>query len=236
MLVQNNSYARLIIERGAPYEKGMCFPLPPQNEVIIGRATSLFKPDISFSSLLISRKHCCISQPNGIWSIAELGSKHGTALNGKPLSPHLSYSLHQGDKIILAASLVLLRFSVSPEFEKTLDFDTTQSLQPMGKSHSVLPVIIDTTRKALYISSLEIPLSVKEWCLLELLYTNRNKLVSYSEIRTAVWAERPRLDTGIPDVGFDEINLLLYRLRRKLGPCRRIIKTHRGQGCILEIE
>ena len=236
MLVQSkSSLARLIVEIGAPHGKGMYFSLP-QSEVILGRATSLFKPDISFGSLLISRKHCCISQLNGIWSISELGSKHGTSLNGKQLEPYLPYTLHNGDKIILASGIVLIRFTISPEFEKTLDFDTTQSLQTVGKSQSILPVVIDTTRKALYINNVEVPLSVKEWRLLDLFNKNRNKLVSYSDIRIAVWTERTHLDDGVPDVGFDEINILLYRLRQKLGHYRRIVKTRRGQGCILEIE
>ena len=35
-------------------------------------------PDITFDSLLISRKHCCIEQRGEGWSICELKSKHGT--------------------------------------------------------------------------------------------------------------------------------------------------------------
>ena len=42
-------------------------------------------PDITFDSLLISRKHCCIEQRGEGWSICELKSKHGTLLNGEPL-------------------------------------------------------------------------------------------------------------------------------------------------------
>lgn len=231
MPTQNTSpFACLIVESGAPYDKGVCFPLQ-QNQVILGRATNLFKPDISFDSLLISRKHCSVSQLNGVWSITELGSKHGTALNSEPLKPHYPLPLKHGDKIILAASIVLVRFSVSPEFDRTLDFDSTQSLRNKIES----PIVINTTKKALYINNIEIPLSVKEWCLLALLYENRNKLVSYSDIRKAVWTERHLLDNGVPDVGFEEMNILLYRLRRKLGHHRSILKTRRGQGCILEI-
>lgn len=234
MLVQGKStVGRLVVERGAPYEKGMCFSLS-QPEMIIGRATVSFNPDISFSSLLISRKHCCIARLDGIWSVSELGSKHGTLLNGKLLEPHYWYTLHHGDRIVLAASIVSIRFAVSPELEKTLDFDDTQSPQPMGRAHSACPVVIDTLQKALYINNIEIPLSVKEWYLLDLLYQNRNQLVSYTDIQTAVWPERLRLDNGIPIAGSDEINLLLYRLRRKLGNYRHVIKTRRGQGCIFE--
>ncbi|SDF43528.1 hypothetical protein SPACI_051320 [Sporomusa acidovorans DSM 3132] len=234
MLVQGKpTLGRLVVERGAPYEKGMCFSLS-QPEMIIGRATMSFNPNISFSSLLISRKHCRIANLDGIWSISELGSKHGTLLNEKLLEPHYWYTLQHGDRIVLAASIVSIRFAVSPELEKTLDFDDTQSPQTMKQARPACPVVIDTLQKALYINNIEIPLSVKEWYLLDLLYQNRNQLVSYADIQTVVWPERIFLDNGIPSVGSDEINLLLYRLRRKLGTYRHLIKTRRGQGCIFE--
>ena len=46
-------------------------------------------PDITFDSLLISRKHCCIEQRGEGWSICELKSKHGTLLNGGTAAPVL---------------------------------------------------------------------------------------------------------------------------------------------------
>lgn len=207
-----------------------------QSEVNLGRATNLFKPDIAFDSLLISRKHCSITQLDGIWSISDLGSKHGTWLNNQPLAPCQPYPLHHGDKITLASRIVLLRFIIAPELEKTLDFENTQSLRNIQPPPADIPVIIDTTKKILSINKQEIPLSVKEWCLLELLYHNRNKLVSYSAIRATVWTERPVLNNNEPDVGLEEINAILYRLRRKFGIYRSLLKTRRGQGCILEIK
>lgn len=234
-MLTHNCFARLVVERGDPYEKGRCLPLS-QGKTSLGRATNVFKPDISFDSLLISRKHCSINQVDGTWTISELGSKHGTLLNDRPLEPKQSYALKNGDKIALATSIVLLRFTVTPELEKTLDFESTQSLKNAKVPQADLPVVIDTVKKALYISKREIPLSVKEWCLLELLYHNRNTLVSYAAIRTTVWTERPLLANNEPDVGLDEINAILYRLRRKFGNHRGLLKTHRGQGCILEIK
>jgi len=207
-----------------------------QSEVSLGRATNLFKPDISFDSLLISRKHCSITQLDGTWSISDLGSKHGTWLNDQPLEPGLPYPLHHGDKITLATSIVLLRFAIAPELEKTLDFENTRSLKNTQPSPADVPVIIDTTNKILSINKQEIPLSVKEWCLLELLYHNRSKLVSYTAISATVWPERPVLNNNEPDVGLDEINAIVYRLRRKFGIYRSLLKTRRGQGCILEIK
>ena len=71
--------------------------------------------------------------------------------------------------------------------------------------------------------------------LLELVYKHRNELVTYDSIRMTVWAERVSSAGRPPEVGVEEINLLLYRLRRKLGAGANILKTRRGRGCLLEI-
>ena len=115
-------FACLVLERGAPYEKGACFLLRQSKLTLEGaRARALF--DITFDSLLISRKHCCIEQRGEGWSICELKSKHGTLLNGEPLPQSLSVPLKHGDKIGLAANIVSLRFSLTPELDQTLDYN-----------------------------------------------------------------------------------------------------------------
>lgn len=226
-------FARLVVEKGSPFEKGVCLALE-QDKFILGRATDLFNPDIAFDSLLVSRKHCCIERQTGRFAISELGSKHGTLLNGRPLQPHIFYPLANGDKLGLASGIILLRFILSEEFEKTIDFENTQSIRP-ATPLPALPLTIDLPKRALRINGQEISLSSKEWCLLELLYKRKNELVSYETIRTVVWAERCTFYNGMPDVGFDEMNVLLHRLRRKLGANAKALKTRRSQGCILEI-
>ena len=64
--------------------------------------------------------------------------------------------------------------------------------------------------------------------LLELVYKHRNELVTYDSIRMTVWAERVSSAGRPPEVGVEEINLLLYRPRRKLGAGANILKTRRG--------
>jgi DNA-binding winged helix-turn-helix (wHTH) protein len=226
-------FGRLVVEKGSPFEKGMCFALE-HDKIILGRATSMFNPDIAFDSLLISRKHCCLKRQVEEFLISDLDSKHGTLLNGRPLQPHICYPLKSGDRIGLASGVILLRFSLSEEYDKTIDFENTHSIRHTNPL-SALPLTIDLAKKDLRINDLEISLSIKEWCLLELLYKHKNELVSYETIRAVVWAERCTLDNGMPDVGFDEINVLLHRLRRKLGVYDKVLKTRRGQGCILEI-
>ena len=98
-----------------------------------------------------------------------------------------------------------------------------------------VPVVIDTAKKSLLVGGAEVTLSAKEWLLLELVYKHRNELVTYDSIRMTVWAERVSSAGRPPEVGVEEINLLLYRLRRKLGAGANILKTRRGRGCLLEI-
>lgn len=234
--VNSSVLARLIVEMGSPYEKGFSFALADER-IVLGRATNSFKPGISFESLLISRKHCCIKQVAGQFMIAEVGSKHGTLLNGRPLVPNVFCPLAPGDQIALASGVVLLRFLLAPDFETTIDFENTQKMRSAQPKAAVArPLIVDPARRTLHIHDQEICLSGKEWRLVEVLYKHQNEIVTYEMMRSVVWAERYVLEDGIPDVGFDEVNALIYRLRRKLGVYADLLKTRRGQGCILELQ
>lgn len=228
----NPPIARLLVERGDPHARGACFPLEP-DKVILGRGTASFSPDIAFASLLVSRRHCSFELLDGRWTVRDLGSRHGTTVNGRSLLQSPS-PLTSGDKVGLAANVVVLRFTLAEEVEQTLTFGDTQSVNDPPQPAQGLPVAVDTARKTLFVDQAEVSLSVKEWRLLELLYEHRHKLVPYAAIRREVWSERLLLG-GAPDVGPDELSILIYRLRRKLGAHGPILKTRRGQGCILTI-
>ena len=58
-------------------------------------------------------------------------SKHGTLLNGEPLPQSLSVPLKHGDKIGLAANIVSLRFSLTPELDQTLDYNCADPLRAL---------------------------------------------------------------------------------------------------------
>lgn len=227
--------ACFVIKRGNPYEKGTCIPLKG-SKFIIGRTTNLFSPDISFENFLISRKHCCVKHCDGEWTISDLGSKHGTTLNDQPIVALTSHVLKHGDTIVLASGVVAFRLMLSLEFEKTLEFDKTQPTNVVNVPISDSPVIIDLDKMILVVESQVVSLSVKEWLLLEVIYKHRNKFVSYEEIKRAVWTERYSSANNILDVGFEEINVLIYRLRRKLGVHSKMVRTIRGRGCIFELQ
>jgi pSer/pThr/pTyr-binding forkhead associated (FHA) protein len=226
--------AGLVIERGNFFEKGTYIPLKV-NKLLIGRPTGSFSPEISLDNLLISRKHCCIELCNEEWVLSDLGSKHGTTLNGQPIGAGSAQVLKHGDKIGLASEVALFRVVISVDFEKTLEFEKTQPTNIEKYPQSQVPVLVDLDKMKLVVDSKVISLSMKEWLLLEVLYKRRNKFVSYGEIRMGVWAERYASDSSLPAVGVEEINVLIYRLRRKLGVHSALIKTLRGRGCIFEL-
>lgn len=221
--------AYLLIEKGSAKDKGSYFPLQG-NKLWVGRPTSSFCPEICLNNFLISRKHCCIEKCGDEWLISDLGSRHGTAINGQPLGVSARHALRPGDKIVLAAGVAVLRV-ILEAYEQTLDFDDTKPRDASSPS----PVVVDMDKMKLSVDDRVIRLSGKEWQLLEVLYEHRGKFVSYDELRERVWAERPVSVNKLPDVGSDEINVLIYRLRRKLGDRGKMIRTIRGRGCIFEL-
>lgn len=226
--------ACIVIERGVPYEKGIRIPLYG-NKFIVGRTTYSVSPDISFGNSLISRKHCCVEHYDQEWTVSDLGSKHGTMINGQPIVESKAHVLKHGDRIVLASGVVIFRFMLSLDFDKTLEFDKTQPTKDINVPILDSSVIVDMEKKTLLIDNQAVSFSVKEWLLLEVLYKYRNKFVSYEEIRTAVWAERYSPNNKTPDVGVEEINVLIYRLRKRLGAYSKLLRTIRGRGCIIEL-
>lgn len=80
-------------------------------------------------------------------------------------------------------------------------------------------------------------LSGKHTELLIMLYQKRNQAVSYDEIKVKIWPERITDESQkAPDVGRDEINALIYRLRKKLGSYGERIVTVSRYGYMLDLE
>lgn len=225
--------ARLVVEKGSALTPGTFFELNSE-KTVMGRATVSFRPDIGFDTLLISRRHCCIERQGQTFTITDLGSKHGTLLNGSQLKPLSNAALADGDTIDLADGVIQLRFICFSDLDNTMDFGDS----PLVCERATLsagPFAVDLNKRILLIQGAEISLPVKEWRLLELLYRHRNELVPYETIQSEVWPERRLAGGDPPDVGMDEMNVLLHRLRRKFGKYAKLLVTRRGQGCILEL-
>lgn len=222
----------LVIEKGAPYLSQTRLELK-ENEIIMGRSTDCASAShISFSSLFISRNHCRIVS-NGTHSLLfDLASRHGTTVNNKVLLPNTPHILSHGDNITLAKGMVVLRIEQGSQSNETMDFSATQKV---SLQNSIQPIMINQEKHECLIYGNNISLTHKEWCCFTLLYKNMNKLVTFTELKEIVWAERKKQGDLSPDVGMDEMNMLLYRLRKKLGKHSNLIKNIRGCGCILEL-
>lgn len=209
-----NTRFSFIVDKGDPHNTGTEIPLP-SGSLLLGRPWNTHQPEIQFTSLYISKKHALITGTDQQIYIEDLRSKHGTHINNSELLPGKPHLLRANDIVSLAQGVVLLRFVeyFDLESEGTIDFDTAQMRRKTG--HQSLN--IDAGRREVYAGQHKVALNGKEMDLLLLLFANRNRAVSYDEIRLGVWPERPPEENNVPSVGSDEISALVYRVRKRLG-------------------
>ncbi|MGC4379294.1 FHA domain-containing protein [Fictibacillus sp. Mic-4] len=220
----------LRVDKGEPYKNGELIELA-NGPTIIGRSGSTSEADLPFSSPYISRKHASINVQAGQITLTDLKSKHGTLLNGQVLEQNRPYPLNHNDKIMLAKGIVLLHFVDSSELERTMEFTNPFALPKLKPSG----LIIDIEKRQIILDGNRVFLSGKHTDLLFLLYEHRNQAVSYDQIKINIWPERLITGCSTPDVGKDEINALVYRLRKKLGKYGEHIISIPRYGYMLDI-
>jgi two-component system, OmpR family, response regulator QseB len=215
----------LIVEHGTPFEKGAFITIDNPN-IIIGRAGSSWKPDISFHNIFVSRKHVNIYEKNGHFYIKDLNSKHGTFINNNRLKPFEEFVLKPSDKISLS-NLITLTFSVN--------LDATSELAPIfGDLGKKIPTefYLDPLKQELKIQNTLYQFSEKEYKCIDFLIQNRNQIVLKEELVKFVWDERVSMNGQIPDVSNEEINTIIYRIRKKTGQ-NICIENIRRKGYLL---
>lgn len=193
-----------------------------KDEHTIGRQGNGVQPDIAFSSPYISRMHAAFRKVGNQYELVDLASKHGTELNGSVIHD-TAQVLRHGDRISLAKGVAELVFIMEQD-----ELDATRELPlPIARKESLITGLdIHVERREVCLDGKRIPLSGKDMDLLVLLYQRANEAISYEEIIVHIWPERLSFsETSIPDVGRSEINALVYRLRRKLGPYGKQIMT-----------
>lgn len=219
----------LLLEKGSPYPAGFKIALN-KDVILLGRSASAHQPDISFDNPFISRSHCSVAVNEMAVEITDLASKHGTEVNNLPLEPSLPVTLKPQDCISLAHGAAILRLCIL----SSIDDETLEIGTAAFAAAPVTSMRLDPHKRQCLVGTQVIQLSPKEWSLLSLLYNRHSKMVSLTEIKSFVWPER-QIDPGqMPSVGAEEINLLIYRLRQKLGSTGSRIKSIRGLGCMLE--
>lgn len=226
--------AFLIIEKGMPYQFGSKIELTVE-QTLIGRSYQEYHPDISFSDSYVSRRHAIISCTQGIFTLTDLSSKHGTSLNDIDLIQGHSYTLHNRDSIYIAKGIVLIKF-LQPEIDEGVTSELmTHDFEPLTPTISN-PIFIDIERRQVILEEKVLLLQGKELELLMALYINRQRAVCYDDIRKLVWPERAEgIIPGVPDVETSEITTLVYRLRQKLSKYSYLIITIPRYGYRLDL-
>lgn len=221
-----DDFACLYIIRGEPFRSGTCVNFNTE-EMLVGRVSNQSAPDLSFTNAFISRQHLLIRKEQDKAVLYDLGSRHGTELNGIRLEPHTPYPLRNFDIIKLAKGMSVIHFSY--QFA-----DATLEMEPLSITSRLDVSEINWEKRECIVGGKRIPMSEKEFLLISVLYEKANQLVSVEEIKTKVWPERMRMADGIPDVSLDELNSLIYRVRKKFGKDAFLINAVRGSGYMLE--
>jgi hypothetical protein len=181
--------------------------------------------DLVIDHPLASRRHARLEHDDQGYFVRDLESTNGTYVNGTKIEG--ARQLHNQDTIWVAD--VELIFSDPQATQKgPLPIEVLKRVRAMEEG-----IWIDDRAKDVYIAGrlIEPPLTVKEFQLLELLYTRKGQVISKDEIAKYVW------DYQVYD--YNAIDALVYRLRQRIendpGSPRYIV-TVRGFGYKLVIE
>jgi two-component system, OmpR family, response regulator len=90
---------------------------------------------------------------------------------------------------------------------------------------------VDFTGRSLRRRGAEIPLTAREWAVLELLAARAGRLVSRTDLLESVWHE-------VTPAAAESLDVIMSRLRRKLGNPQDgcSIRTVRGEGFVFELQ
>jgi DNA-binding response OmpR family regulator len=83
---------------------------------------------------------------------------------------------------------------------------------------------LDLSSRRAQCAGAEVPLTTREWAVLELLAARAGRVVTRAEILDVVWGEQS-------ESGKSSLEVIIARIRRKLGP--ELVRTLRGEGYAL---
>lgn len=225
-------FSCLYVIRGEPYKSGTCVNLSAK-ETLVGRVSKQMTPDLALTNAFISQEHLVIRRELDKAVLYDLGSRNGTEINGVRITPYKPYPLKNSDIIKLAKGMVVLHFSY-------MYADQTLEIEPLSITGKIKipeqPLIIHWEKRECLVEGKRIMMSEKEYLLIRVLHENANRLVPLEEIKLRVWPERSLGADGVPDVTLDELNALIYRVRKKYGKDTFLISAVRGSGYVLESE
>jgi pSer/pThr/pTyr-binding forkhead associated (FHA) protein len=175
--------------------------------------------DIIIDHPLASRRHARLERDESGYFVHDLDSTNGTYVNGDRIEG--VHMLRNQDKVWVADTEIIFN---DPEATQKgpLPAEILKRVRAAEEA-----VRLDSRAKEVYVQGklLEPPLTVKEFQLLELLYTHKGQVISKDEIAQNVW------DYEVYD--YNAIDALVYRLRQRIeqdpgNP--RFLVTVRGFG------
>ncbi|NIM92593.1 MAG: FHA domain-containing protein, partial [Anaerolineales bacterium] len=171
----------------------------------------------------VSREHARLRKTPDGYIFEDLGSKNGSYLNGA--SVQVPILLQDGDIIQIALAMKLMFIGT----EATIPLSMADAAQ-MGLGR----LRMDSQAHRVWVGNDEIdpPLSLPQFRLLHLLYTNPEKIITRQEVVEQVWPE-----TIAEGVSEQAIDALVRRLRERLGEVdqdHNYVVTVRGHGFRLD--
>jgi two-component system, OmpR family, response regulator len=85
------------------------------------------------------------------------------------------------------------------------------------------PIVIDFEARRVSMSGREVPLTAKELAIVEVLAWRQRSVVPREQLLESVWGE-------VSDSAAASLDVLIARIRRKLGPSASLLQTVRGVG------
>jgi pSer/pThr/pTyr-binding forkhead associated (FHA) protein len=175
--------------------------------------------DIIIDHPLASRRHARLERDESGYLVRDLESTNGTYVNGDRIEG--AHLLRNQDKVWVADTEIIFN---DPEATQKGPLPV-EILKRVRAAEEALR--LDSRAKEVYMLGkiLDPPLTVKEFQLLELLYTHKGQVISKDEIAKNVW------DYEVYD--YNAIDALVYRLRQRIeqdpgNP--RFLVTVRGFG------
>lgn len=170
-------------------------------ELAIGRENA---NDIIIDHPLASRRHARLEQDEHGFSVRDLDSTNGTYVNGERITG--ACALHNQDRVWVADTEIVF---TDPEATQKGPLPA-EVLKRLRAAEEAEAIRLDGRAKDVYIQGnlLVPPLTVKEFQLLDLLYTHKGQVISKDDIAKGVW------DYEVYD--YNAIDALVYRLRQRI--------------------
>lgn len=191
-----------------------------RDEIILGRSPEC---DYVIADRQVSRQHARIRKHRDGYTLEDLNSKNGTYLNGAPIKEPVL--LQDGDLIQIALAIKIVFVGSEATIPLSLSDAAQMGLGRLRMDYEAHRVMIGNRE-------IDPPLSLPQFRLLHLLYSNPEKVVTRQEVVEEVWPES--IAEGVSEQAIDALVRRLRERLTELDPEHNYVVTVRGHGFRLE--